>query len=80
MAVVANCRQPDSDYVSVDRVPLPISQRFPVPSSVRGFCIEPEDSVEYPVLGLPIPPGFLQGALSPEGSYLELTIGQIWPR
>jgi hypothetical protein len=87
MAIIANCRQPDSDYILVDRITALAPNRFPVPNSARGFCIEPsnydteESAVAYPIIAVKTPPAFHQGVLvSPETEYLEPTTGQIWPR
>lgn len=58
-----------------------LTDRFPTPPMAFGFLIEPE--VDMPFDGLPSHKSvnvLTVGALSPEGLYLEPTIGQIWPR
>lgn len=50
--------------------------RFPVPPTAWGFCTDPDEEW-LPIVG---PISLINGAVSPEGPYLEPTIGQIWPR
>jgi hypothetical protein len=77
MATIANCISP-TELTSVDRVPLPISQRFPVPNQALGFCAIVGDAIAIPVSG---PTYYFAGVVvSPESNYLEPTTGQIWPR
>lgn len=78
MALIANCNQPFSDLLSVNRVSPPIAQRFPVPGEVKAFCVEPEGldlvlsgGISYTVTG---------AVVNPESNYLEPITGQIWPR
>lgn len=77
MAVVGACFQP-TDYVSVDSVPLPISNRFPVSATAVGFCEEVENALG-PIQGLPAN-FYFAGAFTVEGKYTEPITGQIWPR
>lgn len=53
-----------------------LSNRFPVPPTAAGFVtdVPDEDRKSTGVVMTII------SALSPAGSYLEPTIGQIWPR
>lgn len=58
------------------------TNRFPTPPSAFGFLVDPRDvdgELAYGVDGLESP-YILAGALSPQGTYLEPTTGQIWPR
>jgi hypothetical protein len=58
-----------------------MSQRFPVPSIAWGFLAAVENSSVFPQWAFTRgPPYFLGSALTPEASYLEPKIGQIWPR
>lgn len=53
-----------------------ISARFPVPPTAAGFITDVPDE-DRRMSGVAMAIG---SALSPAGSYLEPTIGQIWPR
>ena len=77
MAIIATCIQPYPNLASVDHVPIPVAQRFPVPKQALGGGV---DVASEWVMDSLISPYYINGALSSEGSYLELTIGQIWPR
>ena len=64
---------------SISAVPLPVSQRFPVPNSAFGACVslDTELSLTTGVLS----PYTINGAVAdPESNYFEPTTGQIWPR
>lgn len=76
MALIATLISPE-EIASVDHVSPPIAQRFPVPQSAMGFCIDVD--FEMVLNGLD-PRGIIVGAVYPESVYLEPTIGQIWPR
>jgi hypothetical protein len=78
MALIAGCSQPYPDLTSVDAVPIPITNRFPVPVVAWGFGVDIEDALG-PIQGL-TPPYAIAGAVNPEALYLEPNIGQIWPR
>lgn len=57
-----------------------VANRFPVPPSALVFSIDPLVEADVPLeLGGLYGPN-IGGALTPAGSYLEPTIGQIWPR
>jgi len=63
----------------------PLSNRFPTPAIAWGFLTEDPVENEYllpPDVDMALDPPYyiLGGPLHPEGSYLEPTIGQIWPR
>ena len=77
MAVIAGLSFPN-EITSIDSTPLPVKDRFPFPATAWGFAIEVENAIG-PILGIG-PPYLTTGALSPESSRLEPTIGQIWPR
>lgn len=55
------------------------SNRFPTPAIAWGFLTDDPDE-EFAFDGLGSPHYIMGGPLHPEGSYLEPTIGQIWPR
>ena len=77
MAIVGSCIESHPAFVSVDRIPAPIAQRFPVPLVARGFCID----VENLILSFEGPTYSITGAtVNPESNYMEITTGQIWPR
>lgn len=76
MATIANLSFPE-EVTSIDTTPLPITSRFPVPPTAWGFMTDGE--TELIVEGLTAP-YYLMGAVAAEGSYLEPTRGQIWPR
>ena len=64
---------------SIGAVPLPTSQRFPVPNSAIAGCIDVE--TEWSLTTGGTPPYTINGAVAdPESNRLEPTIGQIWPR
>lgn len=68
----------DAEVVtSSDGVSAILSNRFPVPPTAGGFCVDIDFGME--TLGLS-GPYLIVGALMPESGYLEPTIGQIWPR
>lgn len=77
MALIAACSFP-MEVVSVDQVPVPIAQRFPVPPYTWGVAKEVLYTEEDDV-GL-APPYYVPNAVLPEGLYMEPTLGQIWPR
>ena len=77
MATIANCRIADSDYVSVSRFSVLMSARFPVPSSVRAFCIIVSDERDPIIRRVS---RYVPNLLLPESSYMEPQVGQIWPR
>ena len=60
-------------------IAFPRFAAFSTTPSAAGFCLDVEDAVEFPIVKL-TSPSVISGALSPESSYLESTIGQIWPR
>jgi len=53
-----------------------VPNRFPVPPTAAGFITDVEDETRK-MTGVT---QTIVSALSPAGSYLEPTIGQIWPR
>lgn len=59
-------------------VGVPIANRFPAPASAIAFLTDEPDEEFEPVAGTA--PYFINGALVPESSFLEPTLGQIWPR
>lgn len=62
---------------SPDGVTGTLTNRFPVPPTAGGFCVDVDTGLDVSGLdGAHI----IVGALLPEGDYLEPTIGQIWPR
>jgi len=78
MAIIAECMQTVPDFTSIDNIlPPSIAQAFPVPSTAWGFL----DNVDFELTidGFSSP-YYVAGALTPEASRLEPTIGQIWPR
>lgn len=60
---------------SVDGIVGMVTQRFPVPPSAGGFL--KDTALELVGPGVT---GVISSALSVEGSYMEPTRGQIWPR
>ena len=79
MAIIANLAQPYPDFTSVGSgVVFPIiANRFPVPQMALGVCAD-LDLVLDPLAI--ISPYYVMNALHPEGTHLEPTTGQIWPR
>ena len=78
MANVANCISL-AELTSLDRIPGPIAQKFPVSNPAWGFVTDLEEPL--PTIHGMLSPHYLAGAVvSPESSYLEPTLGQIWPR
>jgi hypothetical protein len=68
-----------AQVTSIEAIPLPVSQRFPVPKSAVAGCVNVE--TEWTLTAGVISPYTINGAVAnPESSYLEPTIGQIWPR
>jgi hypothetical protein len=57
-----------------------ITNRFPVPPTAAAFLVDPllEADEVIEMSGITGPP--IIGALTPPGTYLEPTTGQIWPR
>lgn len=60
---------------AIDQLSAPIAGRFPVPPVAWAFLIDVDlemffDTIEKAYFG----------AMNPEGTHLEPTIGQIWPR
>ena len=64
-------------YTVVDAVPLPISQRFPVPISATAGCRDIDTG--WSIIGT-TSPYIVGSAVNPESGYLDPVIGQIWPR
>jgi len=56
-----------------------LKDRFPTPTAAIGFLGETTLDLQLAMGGLGLPYSIV-GALHPEGSFLEPTIGQIWPR
>jgi hypothetical protein len=79
MAIIAEARQSDVDYMVVDSVPTPLAGALPLPRVTWGWVTTVEFVEEYVIEGF-IPPYYIMSALQPEGEYLEPTVGQIWPR
>lgn len=77
MATIANLSFP-GEVASVDVVSPPITARFPVPPTAWGFMTDVLEAVGD-IEGLSTP-YYMMGAVAAEGSYLEPTRGQIWPR
>lgn len=63
-----------------DSTPAPIGGRFPTPPSAFAFLTDVELENELSIYDGLMAPYVYIGALSPEGKFLEPTIGQIWPR
>lgn len=66
------------DVVPDGVVPPILGNRFPTPPAGKGFLMTPIEAVYIAPSGATGPT--LTGALVPEGSFLEPTQGQIWPR
>jgi hypothetical protein len=62
--------------VAQDGVSAVETNRFPVPPTSWGFLT----IVDFGLMLDGLSGGALVGALVPEGSFLEPTTGQIWPR
>lgn len=79
MATVATLKDTSTVVGIKEKIPSPIAQRFPVPTQAVG-ALRISD-VPYGKNGGAIASGgALFGALVVEGSYMEPTLGQIWPR
>lgn len=60
---------------SVPRLSSPISNRFPVPPVAWAFLTLVDAELEFDSVRI-----VRTGAVFPESTHLEPTIGQIWPR
>jgi len=70
----------DVPSASLSGVVSLLKNRFPVPDPlplIHGYAIDPDEELTFSGL---VTPYHITSALHPEGSYLEPTIGQIWPR
>lgn len=74
MALIATVYAPETVAVVSDTL-APIGARFPVPPIAWGFGDEPDLAWSLNLLT-----GYIMGAVSTEGVYMEPTLGQIWPR
>lgn len=64
-----------------DGVVSTVTNRFPTPPSALAFLTDPFFELDTSLaLDKVNANGVIAGALTPESSYLEPNIGQIWPR
>lgn len=77
MALIANADAPYSG-VTPNGTTTPLVARFPVPAPIIAFVTDLD--VEYVLEYSTMFGGVISGALFPEATHLEPTIGQIWPR
>ena len=84
MATVGNCTQATPDWVSVNQVraAAPVSNRFYFPSIAWGFCTAAGIGASEALIAQTRlhTPHYINSALVMESPYMELILGQIWPR
>jgi hypothetical protein len=75
MALIADLSDPYSPAPAPGRLSAPIANEFPTPPSAWGFLASVDAQMEHDGVS-----GQYGNAFHPEGTHLEPTIGQIWPR
>jgi|tagenome__1003787_1003787.scaffolds.fasta_scaffold20989187_6 hypothetical protein len=69
------------DVTSIVGLTSTVSNRFPIPPSAAAFLTDVDALANEPLrFDHLMTPYILVGAVAPTGSFLEPTIGQIWPR